>query len=243
MKKFVISLTDENKERRSQITDSFENAGVEFNFFDATKGESLDSIWIDDNVSEIQKKKFYSGNHHWLTKNQLGCADSHRSLAFKLLNDDSCSSYLVFEDDVTIDSKFFKDLDLKYFFEDFDFILFYYSFDYKINLNFIKKLDSEYSLCQYPESNVMSACGYFINKKAAKAIVNSQYPKIKAGADNWNTIFDSTDVRRALIRPKPVSTGYFCSSIRATTRYRKILVYFLNFRVFRKIYEMRQRKT
>lgn len=241
IKVYVISVNKSSNLRRDVISKHLNKLGVDFLFFDATEGSRLDTSWIEQNVSQERKELFYSGKYSWLTVNQLGCADSHRRLANKLIESDE-DAYLVLEDDVELDQKFFKKISLEDCLISHDLVLLNHSSIARYLPNKVKDLSYDYSLRFYPREGCLNASAYLMNKKAARTIVNYQYPKIKKGADSWSFFTSENKEECALVWPRAASSGALVSSIRYTNIYRRILYFFLKIKFLRKIYYYRQRR-
>lgn len=238
---FVISLSTKNKYRRQFVESSLRDVGLEFTFFEATDGTTLDHNWIEKNVDLERRKMYYSGSYPWLTKCQFGCADSHRRLARDLLIDDA-DAYLVLEDDVSLKKDFFMNWDSDSLLAQHDLVLLNYSQKIKRLSNSVKSLPNGYRLHVFPSGGVQLASAYLINKSGAQMVVDYQYPRIRAGADNWDWFIGDKTGRCAIVYPKPVTTGFFESSIRKSGIVRRMVAKFMKIRLLQWPYSERQRR-
>lgn len=94
----VISLTDAI-ERRAHISDQFARRRIEFRFFDAVDGRSLD----------IGKTPYraHSGTRWLLTPSEVAVFESHRAL-WKMCVDRKWDHIVIFEDDILLCSDFLE---------------------------------------------------------------------------------------------------------------------------------------
>lgn len=242
IKIYVINVPSHIK-RRLAIEKEFAKNGLEFSFFKATDGNAIDEFWIKNNVSDERKKMYYSGEHFWLTRNQLACADSHRKLAKQLIDDEENDAYMVFEDDVMLVPDFFQSLEYGNLLNHKNLVLLAHSHKDKGDKQEQIKLQNGYSIYTFPKRGVMSASAYIYNKKGAKLIRDYQYPYIQAGADNWNLFIQNNIDHCGIVLPKPVMTGGFESTIRETSLIVKIFRKMVRVPIFKKLYMLRQRNN
>lgn len=95
-KVFVISMKD--SERRKYIVKTFNELGVDFEFYDAVRGNELSEHKINSIYDEEAAANHKSSS--WsLSKTQLGCALSHLNIC-KKIKKEKFERVLIFEDDV-----------------------------------------------------------------------------------------------------------------------------------------------
>ncbi len=213
---------------------------MNFSFFDATNGKAKDCSWIKANISRGRQSLLYSDTSPWVTMSEIGCADSHRRLANKLLDSED-DAYLVLEDDVIPDKVFFNGISLGDCLKEHDLVLLGHSLIGKRFPEKLRTLNNRYSIMRYPDEGCLLACAYLMNKSAARIIVDHQYPKIRDGADHWNNIFYSHEDRCAIVWPRAVSTGFFKSTIRDQSYFRKKVIGLLQLRPLAKLYSFIQK--
>ena len=222
---FVINLVREKK-RRNYIQRTMKAKNINYSFFAATDGHSIDQVWLNNNVHPKLLEDFYSGKFPWLTKNQLACADSHRRLAAEILK--SPHSYaLVLEDDIFFERELdletialrMQDTDTKIAFLGFSLI------NPRDNLQITAPINDKYGMCAYPEFCTQGAYAYMLNSDGAQFIVDRQYPLIMGGADRWVEILKDQTRSACVVVPPAVNTGYFPSTIRSTGSFKRKIIY------------------
>ena len=107
MKTIVLSLKEDNDDRRKTITDEMNRMGIQFEFFYGVNGKKIIRYGSDSsNIVKLVyegKSMFYDPsvrlNRQLMMDGDLGCAWSHLNIYEMLVNDDNNNSYLIFEDD------------------------------------------------------------------------------------------------------------------------------------------------
>ncbi|MDO4430224.1 MAG: glycosyltransferase family 25 protein [Lonepinella koalarum] len=97
MDKIVISLSNNNENRRNHIVHEFGKVGINFSFFDAV---------IPDHLENLSKKFNVDISNTRLTKGEIACLFSHLSIYFNMV-EYNISKLAIFEDDIYL-SKFAK---------------------------------------------------------------------------------------------------------------------------------------
>ncbi len=93
---FVISLSD-SQERRRNIIQEFSRLNLDFNFFDAVRGDCKKSPLFTD---YDYTKRLWLTSGKYPTKGEIGCYASHYSLWLKCI--ELNQPIIVFEDDVLL---------------------------------------------------------------------------------------------------------------------------------------------
>lgn len=93
---FVISLSGA-ADRRERITKTFDEIGLDFEFFDAVDGRQFNVL--EQSIYDAPKRLRCFGKH--LTGGEIGCSLSHKK-AYAYLVENKIERALIFEDDVIL---------------------------------------------------------------------------------------------------------------------------------------------
>lgn len=217
IKIFVLSLADET-ERRQQIETQLKDFSHEWQFFDAVDlrhpSISLPSLYDEDLVL-----RRYGRN---LTRGEVGCAMSHRSICQKII-ENNIDLGLVLEDDALVSSS------LENFIEkvisepsvDFDCLLLGYSKLDKANEFRFYQFEplkeriklGNYSIGEPWKNWTSGTVGYLITQAGARKIMASE--NVVALADDWNYFVHKLSLKVLHMRPLIVFEDFqsFRSSI------------------------------
>lgn len=183
---FVISLLD--SPRRAQISTQFKHYNIPFTFIDATDGRAL---------SDTQKSHIYDNAqahraYRTLTDGEIGCADSHKRIYQKMM-DDTIHEAIVLEDDVILTDNFIRFLHIYKTLvpKDADFLHLgpwerFHSIQRRFKWIFLKSTPfRSWRTCSIGKCyNIVSGTfAYYINARGAKTLLKMQSPKIVYGAD------------------------------------------------------------
>jgi GR25 family glycosyltransferase involved in LPS biosynthesis len=184
--KIIILTLEMQKDRQRYIANQLESMGLEYNFFWGINGNELTQAEINNIYDKNKSIKYLKRT---LTKGEIGCAQSHK-LIYKKMIEENIESAIILEDDVQIKE---------------DFIIINTLKRMKLDNYIIKlerpctgretkdlfytpwrqiKLIGEYKIVS-PLSSVFSTCAYYIDKLAAQSMLNTN-PKIFLPADFWD---------------------------------------------------------
>ena len=176
---YIINLK-QSSERRKNIIDQIEKQNIEnYELIEAIDGNKLSEEEL--NHFTFKNKKNLNPWGPKLTPSQIGCALSHIKVYRKFIKSDY-EYALILEDDAIFLKKFNSDLK--------NFI--YKNLKYKKQILLLSELkeflsdpidkNEEYEIVNV--TNAFFTHSYFINKKAAKSIIEFNYP-LKTVADNF----------------------------------------------------------
>ena len=176
---YIVNL-QEDHERRRNILNQIKNQKLyNFEIIDAINGNELTQIELNNLVFKNKKLK-----NPWNTKmspSQIGCALSHIKIYKKFINSEYDYA-LILEDDAVFINNFSDELK--------SFILKSFKFKKQIILLselkefFSKPIDKQKNYELVNVTNAFFTHSYFINKEAAKSIIEFNYP-VKTIADNF----------------------------------------------------------
>ncbi|MCC6308004.1 MAG: glycosyltransferase family 25 protein [Chitinophagaceae bacterium] len=202
---FVISLL--KSKRRENIIREFEKIKVDFEFFDAVDGKTLD-LKNDPEINWEVVKKYPT----WLTPGMIGCSLSHikcyekiieRGLDFALiLEDDACFHIDISALSEKIIQNSTKSEVSLFFYQSFDEIL--------LDKSKFKKINEDYSIVELrKDQKLISTCGYLIGRDAAKKMKDYLLP-IHTGPDSWKEFRDHNLISSLnAVYPMPCYNGLF----------------------------------
>lgn len=168
MRVFIISL--KGHERRKKISESMQNLGIDFEYFDAVDGEKL----TDEQKSLIDYQQALINKPRGMCNGEFGCAISHALLYQKIVTE-KINDALILEDDV-IPNKEFKEMLNANVFErsNFDLIMLCHAKAWCIRWSF-RLFYGEYETFRVWNTPYVTA-GYYINIKAARNLYKVAIP-------------------------------------------------------------------
>mgnify|MGYP001179745580 FL=1 len=115
-KTFVINL-DKDRIKQQNFVNAYHNSDmnhIQLKRFPAINGKNVitDKWLTPSSTTELKTvlSKGFRTHHYQLTPGAVGCFISHYTLAKQLLNDTSTESYLIFEDDISINPHAYRKL-------------------------------------------------------------------------------------------------------------------------------------
>ena len=189
---FVINLA-RSIDRRRDIEKNLKECEIDYQIITAIEGAAL---------TEQEKKGHTREINYAITNGEIGCALSHIQI-YRHIVENNIASALILEDDAYINKE------LKGIIESLELQLNEYD-PYLIilteTMKYIKKsktpLSNKHALHEVLEA--AGAHGYFVNHKAAKALVDFLYP-VWLVADKWNVVYEHGICNVLAVKPPVIS--------------------------------------
>lgn len=171
-KTFVISLKEQNLERRESVTKQLAKHDIAFDFVDAVVGKEID-IEKDARITEQAK---------WMRAGQIGCALSHFECYKKVVAED-LDYALILEDDMKILKPFNLTEILNQIKEE-NAIAFLYVGTYPAEKLEIENIGKN-QLYKLKDGRPICTVAYIITNESCKRLLENAYPIISV-SDDWD---------------------------------------------------------
>ena len=187
MRIFVINMKTSVK-RRKIMEEQLKNLGLDFEIFEAVRGDSLS----EEEIMSYYDKEFYASRPGYFTAGMAGCTISH-FLLYKKIVEEKIETCLILEDDMQVgkDLPVLIDRLAEEIKRDEVIMLFYQSYlPIKLSKSPTIALNHKFNLYQVTETiGLRSTGGYIIHYEAAKSMLEKLVP-FRAFPDDWKSFFD-----------------------------------------------------
>lgn len=203
---FIISL--KNSPRRDIISKRLAGLGLQFEFFDATYGKTLD----ENTLGQVDYQYYQNFDNKRLTLGEIGCALSHINV-YEHIKKHNISQAIILEDDAIVSTHFkailqscLTKLPARYE------ILFFDHGKAKSYPLIKKSLPEGYKLVRYryPSANsrrsIMKATAYMITLAGVEKLLNYAYP-LRMPADFLTGFIQKTHIHAYGVEPSCVFEG------------------------------------
>ncbi|GEM_PF-6884450 len=201
-KTFVISLKNDNDDRRKNVRKQMHQYKWDFEFQDAVDG---------DTINKLEDSRIHR-DAHWMRHGQIGCALSHME-CYQRVVDENLDYALIFEDDFKFKSDLSEllEITLNSLVCKISQVLFLYVNTFPEEKLSLRRVEG--NLFSIKGGRPLCATAYIITRRFCQKMINQARPIISV-ADDWSRFLDMDLISDCFVMyPLPIGIMEFDSQI------------------------------